>query len=122
MINKYNISVLFFLFILVGCQKYTKYLDYYIQPTLKRVNRKWVYESFYVGKYNKNYDKNILFYNIDIKEFNKEDLIKYFIIAYNKRYKTDYNAMLDIEVSDFVLSDNTIGPFYVKGVILRVHE
>ena len=43
-----------------------------------------------------------MLYEADLSKFDrsKENIIKVFIETYNKVNKTDYNAMIDIEVSD----------------------
>jgi len=97
-------------------------LGYSINSNQKQLDGIRVKKYFYIGNIDSSHfhDKDILFYEMDINKLNKEDLIKYFIIAYNKHYKTNYNAMVDIEVSDFVLDDKLIKPIYIKGLLLKI--
>jgi len=111
---------------LYSCSEWDWYYipGYSINSNQKQLAGIRVKECFYIGSIDSSHfhDKNILFYEMDIKAFNKADLIKYFIIAYNKRYKTNYNAMVDISIKkSFVFLDN--GELYdIQGLLLNIKK
>jgi len=107
-----NIRYIFliFLFLLTGCFDIEfintePFSDIYLSNQISIIKAEEVMNRLYIGDkgYRKWYFiKPELLYEADLSKFDrsKENIIKVFIETYNKVNKTDYNAMIDIEVSD----------------------
>lgn len=119
----YILAALLLLF-LSACTNLTSYPNHCLDFDINGVNKIFLVEKFYIGKINSDnfYDEDVISYEMDINKLNRDDLIKYFIIAYNKRYKTNYNAMVDISIKkSFVFLDN--GELYdIQGLLLNIKK
>jgi len=101
--------------------------DYYDNLMLKHVNQLEIYgKYFYIGQksLNHNYDEGSLFYKTDLSKFNrsKKNIIKVFIETYNKVNNTEYNAMVNIEISDRILCDESLEYYIIRGHLLKIEK
>jgi len=108
----------------IGCTKFEKQPDFYLDESLKKVTLKTFYKKFFVGNYLWGLGSNTkLLYKIDLDDVKKEDLVKYFLIAYNEYYKTNYNAVIDVKISDRNLVIASPADAYnIHGVLLEIEE
>ncbi len=122
---KVKCILLVLLLILSACTKWTSYPDFYLDKSIKKVKQKFVTMDFSIGSYDESqlYGNSRLFYEMDINKLNKDDLIKYFIIAYNKYYKTNYNAMVNISVkNNSLLFGGNMIHRQIDGFLLEIEE
>ncbi len=122
-----NLTKIFFIIFvsinLSGCMSWSTLPDYYADNSFNHLNTLYVHELFYIGSKNFSwlFTTTDLFYEIDLEKLNRNDIVKYFIMTYNKFYKTNYNAMINVK-----LSRNIASPFaparhyFIKGMLLEL--
>ena len=125
-----NCFVLMIIFLISACENGVK-IDipnpYYDKPILKRIEKqKEVSTHFYVGPKGSNewsFGKNKSYF-IEVEPFpiTKEEMIKKFITAYNEKNKTDYNAMVKIEISNNLSWFNPADHYEISGILLKIEE